>query len=250
MEIEWHISSDDVVRIRRLINEQRDNALVRARKERNLADPRPHVDREQFWFEMVGARLSSAQRAGPESHVTRLRRTKPFPLAYGKLCRVQYVEGHIAQVLKQAGGIRFGNRIAHDLAANLRCLEAGEWAHALQQCDRLARPEPPAIEKEAAAYIRQTFAGFGPKQSRNLLQALGLTRFEIPIDSRVVDWLKEFRFPVPLSAVALGDGDYYDFVSGGIQTLCVTVGVFPCILDAAIFALKDGGRWTEDNILY
>jgi hypothetical protein len=248
MEIEWHIGSDEVVRIWRLINEQRDNVLVRARKERNLADPRQHVDREQFWFEMVGARLSSAQRAGPESHVSRFRRTKPFPFAYDKLCGERDVESHIARVLKQAGGIRIGNSIARDLAANLRCLEAGEWAHALQQCSRLARREKRAIEKEA--YIKETFAGFGPKQSRNVLQALELTRFEIPIDSRVTDWLNEFGFPVRLSAPALGDSNYYDFVSDGIQALCAKAGAFPCILDAAIFARKDGGRWTKKNILY
>jgi hypothetical protein len=35
-----------------------------------------------------------------------------------------------------------------------------------------------------AGYIQETFEGFGPKQSRNLLQALGLTRYEIPIDIR------------------------------------------------------------------
>ena len=105
------------------------------------------------------------------------------------------------------------------------------------------------IEKNVADYI-DTYQGFGPKQSRNFLQALGLTRFEIPIDSRVTEWLNRFGFPVRLSAAALADPHYYEFVSDGIQALCAKCGVFPCILDAAIFALKDGDAWTEANIVY
>jgi hypothetical protein len=97
--------------------------------------------------------------------------------------------------------------------------------------------------------MRETFHGFGPKQSRNLLQALGLTRYEIPIDTRVTAWLSDFGFPVRLSATALADPNYYDFVSRGIQALCAKCNVFPCILDAAIFAAKDGDGWTDANII-
>ena len=149
------------------------------------------------------------------------------------------MENHIVEALRQAGGIRFRNRIAHDLAVNLHRLEAGEWGRALGQCRRLARPTTRAIEREVAAYIKETFDGFGPKQSRNVLQELGLTRFEIPIDSRVTRWLNEFGFPVRLTASALGDSSYYDFISDGIQALCAKADVFPCVLDAAIFGMND-----------
>jgi thermostable 8-oxoguanine DNA glycosylase len=106
------------------------------------------------------------------------------------------------------------------------------------------------VEKEVAEYIQEKFQGFGPKQSRNFLQALGLTRYEIPIDSRVTDWLNNFGFPVRLSAAALADSNYYDFVSKGVQALCAASGVYPCVLDAAIFALKDRDAWTEANVIY
>jgi hypothetical protein len=38
-------------------------------------------------------------------------------------------------------------------------------------------------ERKCAEMINDTLLGFGPKQSRNLLQRLGLTKYEIPIDS-------------------------------------------------------------------
>jgi hypothetical protein len=157
----------------------------------------------------------------------------------------------MSSLLRQAGGIRFPDRIASDLDRNFGLLENGEWARALEHCNRLARSAATReAEMSAAEYIRETFHGFGPKQSRNLLQALGLTRYEIPIDSRVTDWLNDFGFPVKLSAAALADPHYYDFVSGGIQALCTECDVFPCILDAAVFALNDGDGWTDDNIVY
>ena len=53
-----------------------------------------------------------------------------------------------------------------------------------------------------------------------------------------------------LSATAMADSNYYDFVSQGIQALCAKSDVFPCILDAAVFALKDGDAWTEANAIY
>lgn len=104
-------------------------------------------------------------------------------------------------------------------------------------------------EADVADHIRERFKGFGPKQSRNLLQALGLTRFEIPIDSRVTEWLNSFGFPVHLNANALADIDYYRFVSDGIGKLCASAGVLPCVFDASVFALKDGDGWTAENVV-
>src|SRR5207248_11545041 len=102
--------------------------------------------------------------------------------------------------------------------------------------------------KEIANYIQDKFAGFGPKQARNFLQALGLTRYEIPIDSRVTRWLNELGFPFQLSAIALADVNYYEFVSAAVQKLSAKSDVYPCMLDAAIFASRDGDAWTDANV--
>jgi len=248
MKIEWRISQDDTERVKELLDEQADNPLVIARHKRNLADARRRVDRRDFWFYMTAARLTSLQRSGPSSHVARFTRVDPFPLRYEAMVAEADVESVIVKELQVFGGIRFVNRIASDLARNFRRLEDGEWDRALAECDRLVPVVSRDVEKEVADYI-DTFNGFGPKQSRNLLQELGLTRFEIPIDSRVTEWLNDFGFPLRLSATALADRHYYDFVSDGIQALCAKCGVLPCILDAAIFGRKDS-RDRTDNVLY
>jgi hypothetical protein len=249
MKIAWQITRADVASVKELIRQQAGNALVRIRAESNLALTKPKVRRSRFWFQMVSMRLTSLQRSGPNSHVARFIRTSPFPLSYDATCGAKRICPFIARTLKDSGGIRFGPKIAKELAANLRLLEDGEWTRALKECNRLTRRVSRDTEKEVANYIKETFYGFGPKQSRNLLQALGLTRYEIPIDSRVTDWLNEFGFPVKLSAAGLADLNYYNFVSEGVQALCAQCRVFPCILDAAIFALRDGDAWNEKNVI-
>jgi thermostable 8-oxoguanine DNA glycosylase len=94
-------------------------------------------------------------------------------------------------------------------------------------------------EVEAADFIDDNLKGFGPKQARNLLQLLGLTKYEIPIDSRITEWLNDFGFPVRLSAVSLADRNYYVFVSEGFRKLCAASDLYPCMLDAAIFSSFD-----------
>ncbi|MEA2890353.1 MAG: hypothetical protein QOI05_1146 [Bradyrhizobium sp.] len=247
MQLNWQISGKDIARIKALIHQQADNPLVRYRV-KNLAKRKTQIRKEEFWRQMVGMRLTSIQKSGPNSHVAKFNRTRPFPLSYKILCGVKHPETFIASTLKNAGGIRFGNKIAQHLAANFDWLEKGGWTSTLEQCNRLSRSVPSAVEKEAANYIEDNFEGFGPKQSRNLLQALRLTRHEIPIDSRITRWLNKFGFPVKLSATALADRHYYEFVSIGIQMLCAKSGVYPCILDAAIFAMSDGDAWTKDNV--
>lgn len=250
MKLNWQIDDTDVSRVKALVAGQAGNALIRARLERNLAEAKPAVTKERFWRAMVSMRLTTRQKSGPESHVARFIRLSPFPLAYAVVHGARDASVLVAKVLRMAGGIRFTDKIASELAQNLDGLEGGLWPDTLAQCNRLTRPVPREVEIEVAQQIQAHFLGFGPKQSRNLLQSLGLTRYEIPIDSRLTDWLNQFGFPVRLTATALGDDNYYRFISDGIQALCERSGVLPCIFDAAVFASRDSVAWTDENVIF
>lgn len=85
--------------------------------------------------------------------------------------------------------------------------------------------------------IAEIILGFGPKQSRNFLQHLGLTCFEIPLDSRLQKYFeKELNWYI--SAKGLSDIKYYHLVMDSIQELCRQAKIYPCLLDAAIFNNK------------
>jgi hypothetical protein len=250
MKHTWTVEPTDIKKVKAFLDLHRDDLFVRQRIEWNLRDKKPAVKKEDFWQQMVACLLTTQQRSGPTSAVTRFIRTTPFPLAY-KTCLAQpNVEKFAKGTLTKFGGLRRTNRLASEIANNLSKLEKDSWQQTLDTLGNLRTNKAAGPEREAADFIDDSFAGFGPKQARNLLQSLGLTRHEIPIDSRITKWLNKFGFPVPLSASALADSNYYCFVLDGFQALCLACEVAPCVLDAAIFTSFDGGGWTEENIVW
>jgi hypothetical protein len=115
--------------------------------------------------------------------------------------------------------------------------------------DELRASDYPEIERGAARFLDDLLAGVGPKQSRNLLQELGLTRYEVPIDSRMAAWLGTCGFPLLLNSGVLGEKDWYEFILDGLQELCRKSGVYPCVLDAAVFASRNKNASTDANIV-
>jgi hypothetical protein len=250
MKHTWIIEPTDIQKVKRFLDLHRYDLFVRQRIEWNLRDEKPAVTKEYFWQQMVACLLTTQQRSGPTSAVTRFIRTAPFPLAYETCLEHPNVEEFVKGTLTKFGGLRRTNLLAGDIATNLTRLVEGLWRRTLDTLGTLRSNKEVGPEREAADFIDTNFAGFGPKQSRNLLQSLRLTRHEIPIDSRITRWLNEFGFPVRLSASTLVDSNYYCFVLNGFQALCQACDVAPCVLDAAIFASFDGGGWTEENIVW
>lgn len=256
MEMHWDIKDSDINRVKKVIKDQAEAQLVKARQQ-NLVSQRSEVGKEAFWCRMVKARLTTQNRVGPGAPVGIFVRKRPFPLSYERVERVRSkrnVERFIADTVEQAKIGKFKS-IARDLAVNWSYLKSGEWEQALHECNRLTKlpaetdeEERRKTERAAANYIEDTFSvriskgrgkGFGPKQSRNFLQMLGLTRYEIPIDSRLSTWLNPCLSPVALTSPLLGDRAFYEFVLDGIQELCRQAGTVPCLFDASVFAAME-----------
>ena len=123
--------------------------------------------------------------------------------------------------------------------ANLAYLEERPWAELLERLAQVNVSNDRTLERSVAHEIAASLKGFGPKQARNFLQWLGVSRFEIPIDSRVTKWLNKELLSFHLNASILSDHVYYDMVSDGVIQLCEMAGVFPCVFDAAVFASFD-----------
>ncbi|MCE9533736.1 MAG: hypothetical protein K8T89_21800 [Planctomycetes bacterium] len=103
-----------------------------------------------------------------------------------------------------------------------------------------------ATEREVADFLAyERLAGVKHKQARNILQQFGLVRLEIPIDSRILNWLKsELEISVSKNDLARS----YHSVLDEIQTLCKESEVMPCVLDGAIFASVEDQKdipWTD-----
>lgn len=202
---------------------------------------------------MLGCLMTTQQRSGPDSAVARFIRARPFPLSLSA-CTKFGVEALVRRNLSEFGGIRRAPTIAKQASANCRWLEAGGWKAIeeqyeilLKQRARVPHDQDREGERVAATFVHQNLEGFGPKQARNLWQWLGMSRYEIPLDSRITKWLNENVLDLKLSSAILGDRGYYEFVLDGVQTLCRRAGTLPCVFDGAIFSSFDR-EWSEAEL--
>jgi thermostable 8-oxoguanine DNA glycosylase len=148
------------------------------------------------------------------------------------------------------GGIRRGKIIGQEISLNYKWFNETSWMKIEHLFNKLQNNSTVENERNFAKFIMDNLKGFGPKQSRNLLQNLGILKYEIPIDSRIVRWLNNFGFPVKLSATALSDENYYNFIMDGFQQLCRESEIYPCVLDAVIFSSYDQDDWSIDQLIW
>ena len=245
----WQVEDSDIQKVKSFYEEQRNNAFVLNRIERNVKKVLPPFSKEMFWEAMISCLITTQQRSGPDSAVTRFICTAPFPLNYSKCKASDNVQNTGEETITAFGGLRRGKSIGEEIAFNFAWLEHDGWNIINVMIEDLSKNQTAETERKSAEIIIDNLKGFGPKQSRNLLQSLGLTRFEIPVDSRITKWLTAFGFPMKLSATALSDKNYYNFVLDGFKQICEACDIFPCVMDAAIFSSFDT-EWPEDKLVW
>lgn len=250
MKIVWQIDREDIAKVKEFFDRHSANAFVKMRLATNMKDDKPAVTKELFWEVMISCLLTTQQRSGPGSSVTRFISTSPYPLRLDLCLGQADLDLFVTKILSDFGGLRRTTTIGREAKVNLTYLEGGGWQDTAGVLEKVRLDRCPETERDAARFIDDHYQGFGPKQSRNLLQGLGLSPFEIPIDSRITKWLNEFGFPVKLTANALSDRNYFEFVSDGFQRLAEACDIAPCVLDAAIFSSFDGDGWTEENVVW
>lgn len=248
MRITWHIGQRDVQKLMDFVRDHEDNPFVQHRIKKNLAPQSVQVRRKRFWYGMIVCLVTTQQRSGPDSLVSRFLAESPFPLSYS-VCKDTRRLRSFAQSVLARYRLRRSSRIAAEMDANWQIVSSTGWLKVRAQLRPLESRTHCTQERDAANYLADTFKGIGPKQSRNLLQCLGLTRYEIPLDSRIARWLNDFGFPLVLSSKVLADPEFYEVVLDVVQLLCKKAGVYPCVLDAAIFSSYDDGKWDSSKII-
>src|SRR5260370_29854836 len=113
MKHTWIIEPTDIKKVKAFLDLHRDDLFVRQRIEWNLRAERPAVKKEDFWQQMVACLLTTQQRSGPTSAVTRFIRTAPFLLAYKTCLEQPNVEKFAKRALTQSGGLRRGSQADH-----------------------------------------------------------------------------------------------------------------------------------------
>ena len=239
MKLIWQIEDDDILKVKSFFDANKGRAFVSNRIKRNIKKAIPQFSNDIFWEAMISCLLTTQQRSGPNSAITKFTCTKPFPLNYSACKTSADLKAFAESILTNFGGIRRAKTIGEEIQTNLNWFENGGWDTINEMVKQLSGNQTMDMERKSAKIVMDNLKGFGPKQSRNLLQALGLTKYEIPVDSRITKWLTKFGFPIKLSATALGDENYYNFVQDGFQKICEACDVLPCVMDAVIFSSFD-----------
>lgn len=241
------VTDGDVAAVKRVVQDNQTSS-VRERKKRNIEGPSPEFSREKFWHALIACLVTTKQASTKGSPVDRFMATHPFPLSVAKCSQHAELEDYVLRTIQQAGGIRRGVTISKQAATNWKRLDGGLWSEVEQWFSRLRaqrsrkpHPDDTYAEREAARWADEHFAGLGPKQSRHLWQALGLTRYEIPLDSRVAAWINA-NLSTKVDESRLSNVKYYESVLDYIQAVCRKAKVLPCEFDAAAFDFEDSGR--------
>jgi hypothetical protein len=237
----------DVTAVHLFLEAKENTEFVRDRRKRNVSQPPPEFSKDQFWYVLMGCLLTTQQRSTKGSPVDLFLSSKPFPLGI-RVCDSQTsLKEFILMTLQNFGRIRRGITIASQGAENLHRLNKSLWTEAedwfvrlKKQRSREPQPGDQALERDAARWADEALAGLGPKQSRNFWQWLGLTRYEIPLDSRVTEWINK-NLSAKVEAKRLGNIAYYESVLDWLQGICKKAGVLPCQLDAAAFDYENVG---------
>lgn len=161
-------------------------------------------------------------------------------------------------VVTEVGGIRRTGKIAGAVAENLKRLDGGGWSSLWIWCERhlAQRALPPEslqreLEEAAADHVSE-LREFGPRQSQNFWQILGLTRYTFVLDSRVQARLTE-NLDLPsgrLTPRGFGDRAQYRFVSDLLSDLCQQAGVLPCMFEAVMCGSFDKDTEWTGEVLY
>ncbi len=245
MNPKWEIDSPSLARWRDFVGKNAKNRMVIERRQRNIKRSGIDLSKPNLWRVFVGCQVTTQQRSGPNTPVSKFLASGSPALDYGACKRSNSVQGLLVQELSNAG-LRRAQTMSDNLASILNLLETGgEWKTLLQHLTTLERNTTQMKELKVVQYLQsqclkqKKYPGFGPKQARNFIQWVGLSRYEVPLDSRVLKKLGEFGCTFVPQAAALSDETVYRFVQEGVQKIAASLNIYPCILDACIFSSFD-----------
>lgn len=153
MRLRWDFTDRDIEAVGKVVKEQSSNPFFVKRRTENVEGGAPAVTRQRFWHAMVGCLLSTQQPSGPESRVPRLLLEIPFPLDYDRCLGDASLEMRAATLLS-GRGIRFGPKIAEQMAVNLRLIEGGHWLPLLSAVESLRQTPSREASRDGGTFGR------------------------------------------------------------------------------------------------
>jgi len=234
--MELIITEIDIEKTKEFYASMESHVKVQERMALNVNGNPNSITLDKFWHTLIRALLSSRQKSDDDSPISTFLQIQPFPFLLKILEQKKDVKSYISTTLKNHDGVQYYKRISDFAANNRKWLIDSGWKELEIILNELVQNWSKANERNVSNYLAKHLDGIGPKQSRNILQMIGLTKFEIPLDSRFIKWLNNFGFPIPLHSKLFDYPPFYEYINDIIINLCESADIYPCQLDAAIFA--------------
>lgn len=240
MEIQWVINLTDEEKYKDFIKKYEDHEVVKKRIAKNINHFNIEICQTSFWKSLIGCLLTTQQNSRKDSPVDKFLKSNDDLLDVNYCLKTNDL-ANIAKTTLKNKGLRRNIHIASEIEYAVNWLKEKGWQGLESKLNSISSQTTIEKERAVARYLRylpkkQGFKGLGQKQSRNLIQMMGLSKYVIPLDSRMVKVLPQLGFPVPLGSSALGNEDYYCFIEDGIQQIMKRIEIHPCVFDACVFA--------------
>lgn len=238
MLADWSISDRAMSQWQRLVEENWHKPLPSRRRARNVHRSEDiDLTPKAIWRVLIGCQVTTQQRSGPNAPATRFLESDSPALSLSKCRGTSDLPAMLERECREAG-LRRSVTIASNLTRTLGGLQSpGAWKELISRLETLKSHTTIGKEREVVGYLMSgAFPGLGHKQARNCIQWLGLSRYEVPLDSRVLKRLREFGATFVPAGAAMTDEAVYLFVQCLVQQIAKALNIYPCELDACIFA--------------
>ncbi len=246
MEAAWTFSEKSLEQWRKFVEEHKNEPLPLRRRHRNVRRNDIQLTKDEVWRVLFGCQVTTQQRSGPKSKASLFLASDSPALKIAECRKAKSVSALVSAECKNAG-LRRDKIISENMNKIFTSLESGGWVNLIAKLKTLLLNTSIKKERQVVSYLLagKKFPGLGQKQARNFIQWLGLSRYEIPLDSRILKKISELGATFVPTGSALTDEAVYLFVQSGLQQIAKILDIYPCELDACIFASFDVEDDTE-----
>ncbi|MGP1532134.1 MAG: hypothetical protein ACTTI5_08125 [Treponema sp.] len=234
MKSVWIIDDDVFNKIKKIVDENINSEIAKERMNKNINKIGIDISKNNVWKVLIGCEITTQQKSGKWSVTDKFlnSNSKLLDFDYCKKQDISFISKEL-----QTAGLRRYEKISEWLIQIIQEWESGEWDILLDKLSSINKNHTKDDEKEVISYLMSgKYKGLGLKQSRNFLQWLGLSEYEIPIDSRARKVLKDCGCNFVPGVSALQDKVTYEYLEKGMQLVSERLNIKPCILDACFFA--------------
>jgi thermostable 8-oxoguanine DNA glycosylase len=233
MELVWKLSDSDIIKVREFVKTNV-NPNVEKIMNRNIRRIEVTIDKDSILRAMLTCLLASDTDSYPEHEIDKIFHKKSHFLNFEYLFKMNSIENAFHEIFQKFGNNKYVKKVPKYFSSNFDFLVETNWNLESEIKNSLKKELTKHDERKLADMADRSFKGFGSKEARSFLLALGVTKYEIPIDNKLIRWLEKFSFPIKFTKIALQDIIFYHFVSDGIQKLCEVSDIYPCVLYASI----------------